>query len=113
MRITILCLSLTMCFFVSLVQAIPISLDLSGQSSFKIYQNTNIKVSNNFDNNLYNLTVTKPSLSKQILSVPKFIPGESFELAFSKVGAYEICFSKQRNEKRTCLQLNVLKRIAA
>ena len=101
-----------MLFFVSLVQAVPISLDLSGQSSFKIYQNTNIKVSNTFDTNLYNLTVTKPPLSKQILSVPKFIPGESFELAFSMVGAYEICFVRQINEERTCLQLDVLKRIA-
>ena len=111
MRITVLCLSLTLYFFVSLVQAIPISLDLSGQSPFRIYQNTNIRVSNTFDTNLYNLTVTKPSLSKQILSVPEFISGESFELTFSKVGAYEICFSKQRDEARTCLQLDVLERI--
>ena len=112
MRITVLCLSLTLCFFVSLVQAIPVSLDLSRQSSFKTYQNTSIRVSNTFNTNLYNLTVTKPSLFKEILNVPEFISGESFELAFSKVGAYEICFSKQRNEARTCLQLDVLKRIA-
>ena len=113
MRTTTLCLLLSLCFFVSLVQALPISLDLSGQSPIKIYQNTNIRVSNTFETNLYNLTVTKPSLSKVILSVPEFISGESFDLAFSKVGAYEICFSKQRNESRTCLQLDVLKRIAA
>lgn len=113
MRISVLCLSLTLCFFVSLVQALPVSLDLSRQSPFMIYQNTNIRVSNTFETNLYNLTLTRSSLSKEILSVPEFISGESFELAFSKVGAYEICFSKQRNEARTCLKLDVLKRITA
>ncbi len=113
MRTTFFCLLLSLCFFVSFGQAKPISLDLSGQSPFKFYQNTNIRVSNTFESNLYDLTVTKPSLSKEILSVSEFISGESFELAFSKVGAYEICFSKQRNETQTCLKLDVLKRIAA
>ena len=113
MRTTFFCLLLSLCFCVSLGQAQPISLDLSGQSPFKFYQNTNIKVSNTFETNLYDLTVTKPSLSKEIISVSEFISGESFELAFSRVGAYEICFSKQRNDTRTCLKLDVLKRIAA
>ena len=112
MRTTIFCL-LLLFVFVSFGQATPVSLDLSGQSHFKFYQNTNIKVSNTFETNLYDLTVTKPSLSKEIISVSEFISGESFELAFSRVGAYEICFSKQRNETRTCLKLDVLKRIAA
>ena len=112
MRTTIFCL-LLLFVFVSFGQATPISLDLSGQSHFKFYQNTNIKVSNTFEINLYDLTVTKPSLSKEIISVSEFISGESFELAFSRVGAYEICFSKQRNEIRTCLKLDVLKRIVA
>ena len=112
MRTTI-CLLLSLCIFVSFGQAAPISLDLSEESPFKFYQNTNIRVSNTFETNLYDLTVTKPSLSKEILSVSKFISGESFELAFSRVGAYEICFSKQRNETRTCLKLDVLKRITA
>ena len=112
MRTTIFCL-LLLFVFVSFGQAKPISLDLSGQSPFKFYQNTNIKVSNTFETNLYDLTVTKPSLSKEIISVSEFISGESFELAFSRVGAYEICFSKQRNETRTCLKLDVLKRITA
>lgn len=113
MRTTIFCLLLSLCVLVSFGQAASISLDLSGESPFKFYQNTNIRVSNTFGTNLYDLTVTKPSLSKEILSVSEFISGESFELAFSRVGAYEICFSKQRNETRTCLKLNVLKRIAA
>jgi hypothetical protein len=113
MRATIFCLLLSLFVFVSFGQAKPISLDLSGQSPFKFYQNTNIKVSNTFETNLYDLTVTKPSLSKEIISVSEFISGESFELAFSRVGAYEICFSKQRNETRTCLKLDVLKRIVA
>jgi hypothetical protein len=113
MRTTIFCLFLSLFIFVSFGQATSISLDLSGKSPFKFYQNTNIKVSNNFKTNLYDLTVTKPSLSKEIISVSEFISGESFELAFSKVGAYKICFSKQRNKTRTCLKLDVLKRIAA
>ena len=113
MRTTIFCLLLTLFVFVSFGQATPISLDLSRQSHFKFYQNTNIKVSNTFETNLYDLTVAKPSLSKEILSVSEFISGESFELAFTKVGVYEICFSKQRNETRTCLKLDVLKRITA
>ena len=113
MRTTIFCLLLSLFVFVNFGQATPISLDLSGQSPFKFYQNTNIKVSNTFEINLYDLTVTKPSLSKEIISVSEFISGESFELAFSRIGAYEICFSKQRNEIRTCLKLDVLKRIAA
>jgi hypothetical protein len=113
MRTTIFCLLLSLFFFVSFGQATTISLDLSGQSPLKFYQNTNIKVSNNFETNLYDLTVTKASLSKEIISVSEFISGESFELAFSRVGAYEICFSKQRNETQTCLKLDVLKRISA
>ena len=113
MRTTFFCLLLSLCFCVSFGQAQPISLDLSGQSPFKLYQNTNIRVNNTFATNLYDLTVTKPSLSKEILSVSEFVSGESFELAFTKVGVYEICFSKQRNEARTCLKLDVLKRIAA
>ena len=86
MRTTFFCLLLSLCVYVSLGQAKSISLDLSGQSPFKFYQNTNIRVSNTFEINLYDLTVTKPSLSKEILSVSEFISGESFELAFSKVG---------------------------
>jgi hypothetical protein len=113
MRTTLFCLLLSLFILVSFGQATPLSLDLSGQSPFKFYQNTNIKVSNTFETNLYDLTVTKPALSKEIISVSEFISGESFELAFSKVGAYEICFSKQRNETRTCLKLDVLKRMAA
>lgn len=113
MRTAIFCLLLSLCVLVSFGQAAPLSLDLSRQSPFKFYQNTNIRVNNTFETNLYDLTVTKPSLSKEILSVSEFISGESFELAFSRVGAYEICFSKQRNETRTCLKLDVLKRIAA
>jgi hypothetical protein len=113
MRTIIFCLLLSLFVFVSFGQATPISLDLSGQSPLKFYQNTNIKVNNTFETNLYNFTVTKPSLSKEIVSVSEFISGESFELAFSKIGAYEVCFSKQRNEIPTCLKLDVLKRIAA
>lgn len=115
MRTTVFSLLLVLGFFVSFGQAQPrmISLDLSGQSPLTIYQNSDITVSNTFQTNLYDLTITKPPLAKEILSVSEFISGESFSLAFSKVGAYEICFSKEKNEARTCLKLDVLKRIAA
>ncbi|MZH03016.1 MAG: hypothetical protein F3745_06385 [Nitrospinae bacterium] len=115
MRTTVFCLLLILGIFVSLGQAKPqaIPLDLSRQVPMKIYQNASIAVSNTFQTNLYNLTVTKPPLPKEIVSVSKFLPGQSFDLAFSKVGAYEICFSKENNKARTCLQLNVVKRLAA
>jgi hypothetical protein len=112
MRTAIFCLLLSLFVFVGFGQAVSRSLDLSRQSPVKFYQNTNIRVSNTFETDLYNLTVTKSSLSAEILSVSEFTSGESFELAFSKVGVYEICFSKQRNENRTCLQLDVLKKIS-
>lgn len=98
---------------VSLVQADPrvISLNHLDQGSLMIYQNSPVKLSNTFETNLYDLTVTKPPLSKKILSVSEFAAGQSFDLSFSKVGAYEICFSKNKNEAQTCLSLDVLKRI--
>jgi len=70
-------------------------------------------VNNTFHANLYDLTVTKPPLPKEILSVAEFRSGQSFDLHFPKVGAYEICFSRGKNAVRTCLQLNVLKRTVA
>ncbi len=114
MRTTVFCLMLLLGTFVTLGQAKPqvISLDLSKQGPMKIYQNSSITVSNTFQTNLYDLTVTKPPVLKEIVSVSEFLPGQSFALAFSKVGAYEICFSKEKNEARTCLQLNVVKRLA-
>jgi len=100
---------------VCMVQAEPISLSLSGQESspLKVYQNDPVKVNNTFHANLYDLTVTKPPLPKEILSVAEFRSGQSFDLHFPKVGAYEICFSREKNEVRTCRDLNVLKRIFA
>jgi len=113
MRAFIFCLLLSLGVFTSLGQAEPrvISLDILGSSPLEVYQNTPVKVSNPFQVSLYNLTVTKPSAHKDIVSVSEFLSGQSFDLAFSKVGAYEICFSKEKNEARTCLTLDVLKRI--
>ncbi|MBC8286722.1 MAG: hypothetical protein H8E42_04520 [Nitrospinae bacterium] len=115
MRTIFFCLLLVLGIFVSFGQAKPrmISLDLSGQSPLTIYQNSEIKVSNTFQTNLYDLTITKPPLPKEILAVSEFISGQSFILAFSGVGTYEICFSKEKNAVQTCLNLDVLKRIAA
>jgi hypothetical protein len=114
MRAVVFCLLLSLSVFTSLGQAEPrvISLDFLGSNSLEVYQNTPVKVSNPFQVSLYDLTVTKPSAHKDIVSVSVFLSGESFDLAFSKVGTYEICFSKVKNEARTCLTLDVLKRIA-
>jgi hypothetical protein len=115
MRTIAFCLILSLGFLVNFGQAKPkmISLDLSGQYPLKIYQDSDISVSNTFDNNLYDLTITKPPLPKEILSVSEFVTGQSFTLVFSKTGVYEICFSKKKNSTQTCLNLHVLKRIAA
>jgi hypothetical protein len=112
---TAICCLLLLGVFASLVQAGPrvISLNLMSQSPLQVYQNAPIKLSNTFKTNLYDLTVSKPAVSKKILSVAEFLSGESFDLAFSKVGAYEVCFSRIKNEARTCLKLDVLKRISA
>jgi hypothetical protein len=115
MRIAAFCWLLSLSILVSLVQAEPrvISLNLLGSSPLQVYQNVPIKLSNTFQSNLYDLTVTKPPLPKNILSIAKFAKGQSFDLSFSKVGAYEICFSKEKNEARTCLNMDVLKRTVA
>jgi hypothetical protein len=107
------CLLVTLGIFVGLVQAEPrvIPLGILSESPLKAYQNVPIKLSNTFQTNLYNLTVTKPPLSKEIISVSEFNSGQSFDLSFSKSGIYEICFSKEKNKVRTCLSLDVLKRI--
>ena len=112
---TTICLFLSLGILVSLVNAEPrvISLNLLDSSPLKVYQNAPIKLSNTFQINLYDLTVTKPPLPKEILSVSEFTSGQSFELSFSKVGAYEICFSKDKNKIRTCLSVDVLKRTIA
>ena len=114
---TVFCFLLSLNVLVSVVQAEPrvISLNLLEQelSPLKVYQNVPIKVTNTFKANLYNFTVTKPPLPKEILSVSEFHSVQSFDLNFSKVGSYEICFSKEKNSTRTCLTLNVLKRIVA
>lgn len=115
MRIIIFCflMSLSILLNFGYAKARMISLDLSGQYPIKIYQGSEINVSNTFDTNLYDLTITKTPLSKEILSVSEFAIGQSFTLAFAKTGTYEICFSKEKNEAQTCLNLDVLKRIAA
>ncbi len=112
---------ITFCFMllmgVCLVQANPrtISMNLSVQetSPLKVYQDVPVKVTNSFQANLYDLSVTKPPLSRKIVSVGEFLSGQSFDLSFSKVGAYEICFSKKKNEQQTCRMLDVLKRTIA
>lgn len=108
-------LLLSLGIFISLVQAEPrvISLNLLDQNPLMVYQNAPIKLSNTFQTNLYDLTVTKPPLPKEILSVSEFASGQSFDLTFSKVGAYEICFSRKKNEARTCLSLDVQKSTVA
>jgi hypothetical protein len=116
MRIIVFCFLLL--FNVCLVQAGTqgVSLDLSEQDSnppLKVYQNAPVKVNNTFNTNLYDLTVTKPPLSKEIISVAEFRSGQSFDLHFPKVGTYELCFSREKNATQTCLTLNVLKRITA
>lgn len=115
MRAIIFSLLLSLGVFVSSGQAEPrtIALDLSGQSPFKVYQNAPIKVSNPFQVSLYDFTVTKSPFPKEIISVSEVLSGQTFDLSFSKVGAYKICFSKEKNEAQTCLQLDVQKRIAA
>lgn len=115
MRIITFCFLLSLSILLNFGYAKPrmISLDLSGQYPIKIYQDSEINVSNTFDTNLYDLTITKTPLSKEILSVSEFATGQSFTLAFPKTGTYEICFSKGKNEAQTCLNLDVLKRIAA
>jgi hypothetical protein len=114
MRSFVFCLLLSLAILVNFGYAKPrmISLDLSGQYPLTIYQGSEINVSNTFDTNLYDLTITKPPLSKEILSVSEFFIGQSFTLAFSKTGTYEVCFSKEKNAAQTCLNLDVLKRIA-
>jgi hypothetical protein len=98
---------------VSLVEAEPrvISLSHLDQVSLKTYQNVPIKLVNTFETGLYDLTVTRSSLSKKIVSVSELGSEQSFNLSFSKIGTYEICFARQINEARTCLNLKVLKRI--
>ena len=110
-----LCLIFSFGIFVGLVKAEPrvVSLNMLGHSPLKVYQNVPIQLSNTFQTKLYNLTVTKSPLAKEILSISEFNSGQSFDLSFSKVGAYEICFSKETDETRTCLSLNVLKRTVA
>jgi hypothetical protein len=112
---TTIYLFLSLGILVGLANAEPrvISLNLVDNSPLKVYQNVPIKLSNTFQINLYDLTVTKPPLPKEILSVSEFASGQSFDLSFSKVGAYEICFSKDKDKVRTCLSLDVLKRTVA
>ncbi len=111
----VFCLILLLGVWASALQAEPrvIALHLLGQSPMKVYQHDSIKIDNTFQANLYNLTVTKPPLPKEILSVPEFLSGQSFDLTFSKLGAYEICFSREKNQARTCLTLDVSKRTVA
>jgi hypothetical protein len=106
-----------MCFLLGIFANIShsetrmISLNSHHQSSerVEIYQNVPIKINNSFISNLYDLTLTKSSSPKNIFSVDKFKSGESFDLSFPKDGNYEICFSKKKNDFRTCLDLVVLK----
>jgi len=114
-RSIIFCLIFLLGVWAGLVQAEPriIALNLSGPSPLKVYQNDSIKVNNSFHANLYDLTLTKTPFPKEILSVAEFVSGQSFDLSFSKVGAYEICFSKEKNQARTCLILDVVERVAA
>ncbi len=115
MRTIVFCFLLSLSILVNFGYAEPrmISIDLSGQYPLKIYQDSEIHVKNTFDTNLYDLTITKPPLSKEILSVSEFVIGQSFALTFFKAGNYEICFSKEKNAAQTCLNLDVQKRIAA
>tara|TARA_B100001123_G_C14757539_1_gene807458 strand:+ start:152 stop:514 length:363 start_codon:yes stop_codon:yes gene_type:complete len=110
-------LGLILAVFVNWVQAEPrdISLGLSGQETLplKLYQNESVKVSNSLQKNLYDLTITKRPFPQKILSLSEFVPGQSFDLNFPRVGDYELCFSKEKNEARTCLKVNVLKRTVA
>ena len=89
---TVFCFLLSLNVLVSVVQAEPrvISLNLLEQEliPLKVYQNVPIKVTNTFKASLYNFTVSKPPLPKEILSVTEFHPGQSFELHFPKVGTY-------------------------
>lgn len=113
----VLLAAISMGLWTNFVEAEPrvVSLSLSGEQTIplEVFQDTPVKIHNTFERNLHDFTVTKPPVSKEILSVPEFISGQSFDLYFPKIGDYEICFSQEKNESQTCLQVNVVKRTLA
>lgn len=110
-------ISISLGLWTNFVEAAPrvVSLSLSGKqvTPLKVFQDTPIKIHNTFEKNLHDFKVIKPPVSKEILSVAELISGQSFDLYFPKVGDYEICFSREKNESQTCLQVNVVKRTLA
>ena len=84
---------------------------LKNQGQLKVYQNAYVEISNSFSSDLYDITVMEAPSQKRVLSISDFQSGQSFEMAFSKAGEYEICYSSQKDAggSRTCLQIDVLK----
>jgi len=101
--------------FPTISQAFPSAIDLNpflkNQGQLKIYQNAYVEISNSFNSVLYDITVMESPSQKRVLSIADFQSGQSFEMSFSKVGEYEICYSSQKDVggSRTCLQIDVLK----
>ena len=101
--------------FPTISQAFPSAIDLNpflkNQGQLKIYQNAYVEISNSFNSVLYDITVMELPSQKRVLSIADFQSGQSFEMSFSKVGEYEICYSSQKDVggSRTCLQIDVLK----
>ena len=96
-------------------QAFPGAIDLNpflkSKGQLKVYQNAYVEISNSFSSVLYDITVMESPSQKRVLSIADFQSGQSFEMSFSKVGEYEICYSSQKDAggSRTCLQIDVLK----
>ena len=101
--------------FSTISQAFPGAIDLNpflkNQGQLKVYQNAYVEISNSFSSDLYDITVAESPSQKRVLSIADFQSGQSFEMSFSKVGEYEICYSSQKDVggSRTCLQIDVLK----
>ncbi|MFQ5449289.1 MAG: hypothetical protein ACE5E9_01600 [Nitrospinaceae bacterium] len=103
---------LGMVFSLAEAQARTISLNPpdKGISRVSISKGAAVQLSNDFKAALHNLMIIEVSSGRKVISVRKFLPGQTMELEFNQEGTYVICYSIGPEVQRVndmCLQINV------
>jgi len=90
---------------------IPLNITEFVLPEFKVPKSSEIKLNNDNALALHNFTVIQVASGKKMLTIRKFNPGQSVNLAFDREGTYVICYSTDPGSletRSTCLQISVV-----
>jgi hypothetical protein len=101
----------------ALADTAGVSIDKSVHSGdrFQVSTESGFEVINGLDHRIGNIHVIAAQGGKKLISVRELLPGQSLNFAFSRAGVYALCYAPGQvgDSVKTCLEINVVKRLPA